>query len=202
MYDAGNSVPIPPDSGRLFRSGAPESGTVVTDVAGAAAMLGISESAVLKRLRAGTLDGCKFAGRWQVTLPASDSAGTERTPGTGFRERNRNPDGTRNIGPEGPGSVPAVSAAARGQLAVLVDELLAPIVARHGAEMREAGETIGRFQTEGDQAARERDAALAEVERLRAAREPLSASPEAPESPPPAKSGGGLRGWLRRLLGA
>jgi hypothetical protein len=171
-------------------------------VAGAAALLGVGESAVLKRLRAGTLDGCKFAGRWQVTLPASDPGGTERKTGTGFRERNRNPDGIRNTGPEGPGSVPAVSPAARGQLAVLVDELLAPIVARHGVEMREAGETIGRLQVERDHVTRERDELHAELELLRATTEPLGAAPDAPGSLEPAGAAPEAhRPWWRRLLG-
>jgi len=191
--DDRSSVPIPPESVSGFRSGQPETGTILTDVAAAAAMLGVTESAVLKRLRAGTLDGCKSGGRWQVVVPESGSAGTERKPRPEFQRGNRIPEANRNDEPERAEAVPAVSEAARSQFAVLVEELLAPIVARHGEEMRDAGEAIGRLQTERDhaaeerdQAVRERDALRAEADRLRVAEDAPVAAPDAPHATEPA----------------
>jgi excisionase family DNA binding protein len=84
------------------------------------------------------------------------------------------------------------------------DTVLAPVVEELAATRREIGETrqaLGRAEAERAQASRERDAAVAEVARLQAARELLGASPAPPESPSPPKLRDGLLARLRRLLG-
>ena len=104
-------------------------------------------------------------------------------------------DGGDGQDPATSGHASAISPAARSQLEAIRDEWLAPLVER----IQGQAERIGRLEAE-------RDAALVEVERLKAAQNAPSAAPAARHAPEP--TGAALRAsrswwqaWRRWWLG-
>jgi hypothetical protein len=187
MDASGRSDSLPPEIGEPFRSAGTEFGMVVVDVNGAASLLAISESAVLKRIKAGQLSAQKVAGRWQVFLPESDSDGTERNAGPEFR--NRIPLNRKTGTPE-TDSVPVVSEAARAQLAAIRDEFVAPLVDRIQAQAEE----IGALKAE-------RDALWSRLEHLEAEQDAAVAQNNAPGATEPVRPGAhALAAWWNRLM--
>ena len=130
------------------------------------------------------------AAQWQIVLTGVDAAGHVTTDAiTATR-----PDAT----------AVAVSGAARAQLSAILEEMIAPLVARHEERVVDMGRTIGHLEAERDQATRERDALRAEVERLRAEDAPSTqrGAPGATEQAGAGQSGhrggGGGGGGRRR----
>jgi hypothetical protein len=186
-------------------------------IAEAARWLGVSENAVRQRIKRGTVDACKVDGIWHVQVA---TAGVEHRPSGDHEPAGRSDhQGDHHTGHQdrpsgdhqGDRPVGAVSMAARAQLGAIVEEMIAPLVAAHEERTAALARDLGRAEAERDEATQvraiaeaERDALRITLDRVMAERsvtEPLSASPEAPESPAPAESGGGLLGRLRRLLG-
>jgi len=138
---------------------------LVASVAQAAALLGISEGAVRKRLERGQLGGRKVVGQWQVILGESHTTGHDTTTTTDATRHDQAPsratrlDATRHDDATTPAPV---NAAARSQLEAIRDEWLAPLI----TTIQQQAETIGRVTAERDAALRER--AEAEVYRLAA----------------------------------
>ncbi len=81
-------------------------------------------------------------------------------------------------------STPAISPAARSQLEAIRDEWLRPIMARNEELARENG----RLQERVVGVERERDAALVEIERLRAAQDAAVTAPEPQHGAQPAET--------------
>ena len=126
----------------------------------AARALGVSENAVRQRIKRRSLPAAKVEGVWRVWLPDQEPDYPSDP------EADYQPDQEATTRPV------VVSAAARSQLEASRDEWLQPLV----DQLRGAERTIGRLEAE-------RDAALAEVERLRAAQDAPQASPAAHHAP-------------------
>jgi hypothetical protein len=166
------------------------SGVPVHTIREAARLLGVSDDAIRQRIRRGTIPAEKHKGVWyvQVTPPRSAPQGEDAS-------REDSPEPTKVDVREA--SSPLVQEAMSRSLRAVAEEMIAPLVAAAAERETALARRVGQLESE-------RDAALRELVRVRAerdAREPLGASPEAPGSPAPAASGGGLLGRLRRLIG-
>jgi len=143
--------------------------TTGLSIAEAADHLGISENAVRQRIKRGTLPAAKVDGIWSVTIidHAADRPPTSgRDHEAGYQ--NRPPGGYE------PTSIPAVSPAARAQLAAIRDEFVQPLVEQIAAQ----AEQIGRLSAEVDQL------------RAQAAADEAACGPEtAQDAPAPAAMG-------------
>ncbi len=170
---------------------------MVASVSEAARLLGISEGAVRKRIERGQLRAAKFKNQWQITIGTDDLAETALRDATRRDETGHDTtdttDATRQDETDRTSST--VAPAAVAQLEAIRDQWLQPLVDRIGALEREAG----RLQAE-------RDAALAEVERLKAAHDAPVAAPEPqhgaqPVETAPDTSLSWWASWWRRLIG-
>ncbi|MDP9357362.1 MAG: hypothetical protein M3R02_19145 [Chloroflexota bacterium] len=173
---------------------------LVASVAEAARLLGLTEGAVRKRIERGQLQAAKVKNQWQITIGTDDLAETALRDATRRDETGHDTtDTTDATRQDMTGGTPSmVAPAAVAQLEAIRDQWLQPLVDRIGALEREAG----RLQAE-------RDAALAEVERLKAAQDaphaapepqhgaqPVETAPDTSASPRPAHAP-----WWRRWLG-
>ncbi len=192
----------------------------------AAELLGVTVELLRKRAQRKTVPAYKVDGRWYVVLDGLQDVQDTTSPGP-VRDRTGSPGQDVLDNPPPPPST--VSPAARSQLEAIRDEWLRPLVDRIGELEREAGqlqERVAGVERERDAVTRERDdvaarladdrkladqlvnvlqaerdAALAEVERLRAgqghphvAREPQREAEPAGATPDPSRS------WWRRVL--
>ena len=164
-------------------------GTARYSVPEAARALGISERAVRKRITAGSIPAEKEGHAWAVFLPPEAGAVPDAEP------EPRAAPGAVLTEPEGgteaaPGAVP--------DLAPLV-----ALVERQGDEIVRLTEAATIWQLRARQAEEKLLALEAHVATADTDQDAPTAAPAPLESPPPPeKSIGGLRGWLRRLLGA
>ncbi len=124
--------------------------------------LGVSENAVRQRIKRRSVPAAKVDGVWRVWL--SDQEG--RRSADQEADHPSNHEGDDEPDQEATTRPGAVSPAARSQLEAIRDEWLQPLV----DQLRGAERTIGRLEAE-------RDAALAEVERLKAAQDAPGAVP-------------------------
>ncbi len=168
---------------------------MVASVSEAARLLGISEGAVRKRIERGQLRAAKFKNQWQITIGTDDLAETALRDATRHDETGRDTmdatDATDATGQDATRqSSGAVAPAAVAQLEAIRDQWLRPLVDRVGELEREAG----RLQAE-------RDAALAEVERLRAGQDaPVAAPAPQREAEPADTTPDTSRSWWGRML--
>ncbi len=140
----------------------------------AAELLGVTVELLRKRAQRNTVPAYKVDGRWYVVLDGTPS-GLDAAPPGPVQDRTGSPGQD-----ESQRDPPAVSPAARSQLEAIRDEWLRPLVDRIGELEREAGqlqERVHGVERERKAFQVERDAALAEVERLRAAQDAPSAAP-------------------------
>ena len=150
---------------------------IVMSVVDAAAMLGISRSAVRKRIERGQLAGHKQRGVWFVVLDATDTTGHDTT---GTRQDN---------------ATTAVPDVARSQLELLRDTLLRPLIEQNERQQQMiAGQAarIGVLEMERDQLrdALERAAVSAPV--------PQNGSSITAPAGTPQRSSWRVWGWLTR----
>ncbi len=164
-------------------------GDLIVSVADAADLLGISAGAVRKRLERGQLAGRKVGGQWQIVLTAVDATGHVVTDAT-RRDATVTTETTR---PDA--TPPAVSVAARAQLSAIVEEMIAPLVARHEERVADMGRAIGRLEAE-------RDALRVELERVRAGQDTATTQPEAQHATEPSRptEGPWWQKWWRRVV--
>jgi Tfp pilus assembly protein FimV len=166
------------------RQDATPAGATVAEVA---ARLGVTPDAVRRRLHRGTLAGAKTAdGEWRVWFP-------DDPPGPRQDDRQDDRQDTARTRQD---ATPAEAEGLRAHVDDLRDEVafLREQLAQRSRELAAERERFDVLHRE----------ALGRIPALGAGsvpEEPLSAPPAAPESPPAAKSKGGLRGLLRRLWG-
>ncbi len=187
----------------------------------AAGELGVNERTIRRWIDQGQLAAVKVRGSYRITgeeierarvavlgeglgdvieMPSArteaDIIGSADTSGRG-----RSAADTAAVAGAAPGT-PAISPAARSQLEAIRDEWLRPIMERNEELARENG----RLQERVVGMERERDAALAEVERLKAEQDAAVAAPEpqgevqATETGPDTSSPW-WASWWRRLVG-
>ena len=172
-------------------------------IAAAARALGVSENAVRQRIKRGTVDACKVDGIWHVQV---ETGGDERRPSGGHEPTGRSDhQGDRHHRPpadqEADRPLPAVPAAARAQLAAIVEEMIAPLVAAHEERTAALARDLGRAEAERDQIASERAALRAEVARLRAVEDAPETRQDAPHATQPTDPAPlPPRPWWRRLV--
>ncbi len=119
---------------------------LLVPVTDAAAILGISEAGVRKRIQRGQLTGQKVNGAWMLTLPRDSVTGQ---PVTVSRDRPVTSHATKRD------TVTAVTSTEQGQrqLETLRDTLLKPhleLIERQQAMLTEQAERIGRLEAERD----------------------------------------------------
>ncbi len=139
----------------------------------AAELLGVTVELLRKRAQRKTIPAYKVDGRWYVVLDEVPDVQDTTIPGP-VQDRTDSP------GQDEPyHASPVVSPAARSQLEAIRDEWLRPLMDRIGELEREAGqlqERVRGVERERDTFQTERDAALAEVERLRGTQDAPSAA--------------------------
>ena len=119
--------------------------TTGLSIAETANRLGISENAVRQRIKRGTLDAVKVDGIWQVSLSGQADYETDHEATSG-RDHEAGYQDRPAADYEATTSVPAVSTAARAQLAAIRDEFVQPLVEQIAAQ----AEQIGRLRAERD----------------------------------------------------
>jgi hypothetical protein len=130
---------------------------VVTNVAHAAEVLGISQGAVRKRIERGQLNGRKIDGQWRVFLDATNTTETTRqdtTHATPPPEPSRDQAQTHHD----TSRAPVVSATAQAQLDAFRDAILRP----HLERIEELAKDVGRLTAERDQVRSQLDAAISD----------------------------------------
>jgi len=131
---------------------------VVTTVAHAAEILGISQGAVRKRIERGQLNGRKVDGQWRIFLDASDTTDATRQEASHATEpetTTTTPDSSRDQAQTGHDTArtSVVSATAQAQLDAFRDAILRP----HLERIEELAKDVGRLTAERDAIGRERD---------------------------------------------